>query len=395
MDGRLPGFSPEDFTVVEDTSTGKIVSSLNLISQTWSYDGIPFEVGRVELVATLPDYRRRGLVRAQMETVHQWSAERGEPVQAITGIPWYYRQFGYEMALEHHGGRTGPVDGLAAGGHNEAHRLRPATADDCPLISRVYASGMRRYMTSCVRDETIWLYEIKGRCRESSHSEETKVIEDGAGRPVGFLVHRGRLSGGALLIYLFELAEGESWDDVTPSIVRHLRSVGSDLGSAGSGTPFDSLSFDLGTEHPVYDLFGDRLAHTTQPYAWYVRVPDVQGFIRHITPVLDRRLAASELEGYSGDLKVSMTGDGFKLSLKDGRIASVDRWLATQKDSMLSPIERDALFPGLTFLQLLFCFRSVEELEYAFPDCLVSSDDSRALLGALFPKRTSRVWGIQ
>ena len=140
MDGRLPGFSPEDFTVVEDTSTGKIVSSLNLISQTWSYDGIPFEVGRVELVATLPDYRRRGLVRAQMETVHQWSAERGEPVQAITGIPWYYRQFGYEMALEHHGGRTGPVDGLAAGGHNEAHRLRPATADDCPT----HLQGLRK-----------------------------------------------------------------------------------------------------------------------------------------------------------------------------------------------------------------------------------------------------------
>ena len=37
--------------------------------QTWTYGGVPFEVGRPELVATHPDYRRRGLVRAQFEAV--------------------------------------------------------------------------------------------------------------------------------------------------------------------------------------------------------------------------------------------------------------------------------------------------------------------------------------
>ena len=40
------------------------------------------------------------LSRIQFEEVHKWSAERGETVQAITGIPFYYRQFGYEMALD-------------------------------------------------------------------------------------------------------------------------------------------------------------------------------------------------------------------------------------------------------------------------------------------------------
>ena len=66
---------------------GKIISSMNLISQTWAYEGIPFGVGRPELVGTLPEYRNRGLVRAQFEEVHRWSAERGELVQGITGIP--------------------------------------------------------------------------------------------------------------------------------------------------------------------------------------------------------------------------------------------------------------------------------------------------------------------
>ena len=94
-----PTLRPSDFTIVEETSTGTIVSSLNLIPQTWSYEGIEFNVGRPELVGTDPAYRHKGIVRAQFEEIHRWSAERGELVQGITGIPYYYRLFGYEMAM--------------------------------------------------------------------------------------------------------------------------------------------------------------------------------------------------------------------------------------------------------------------------------------------------------
>ena len=102
-----PTFNPDDFTVVEEISTGRIVSTLNWISQTWSYEGIKFGVGRPELVGTLPEFRNRGLVRVQFDEVHQWSVQRGEMVQAITGIPFYYRQFGYEMAIDLDGRRFG------------------------------------------------------------------------------------------------------------------------------------------------------------------------------------------------------------------------------------------------------------------------------------------------
>ena len=102
-----PTFQPDDFTIVEETTSGRIVSSMNLISQTWTYEGIRFWRGRPELVGTLPAFRNRGLVRLQFDEIHKWSAERGEMVQAITGIPFYYRQFGYEMALDFAGRRFG------------------------------------------------------------------------------------------------------------------------------------------------------------------------------------------------------------------------------------------------------------------------------------------------
>src|SRR3990172_4657427 len=56
-----PTLGPDDFTIVEQLATGRIVSSLCLIPQTWTYEGIEFDVGRPELVSTLPEFRQRGL----------------------------------------------------------------------------------------------------------------------------------------------------------------------------------------------------------------------------------------------------------------------------------------------------------------------------------------------
>ena len=115
-----PTFDPGDFTLVENTRDGRIVSACNLIDQTWSYSGVPFAVGQPELVGTLPEYRRRGLIRAQMEVIHRWSAERGQVLQAISGIPFYYRQFGYEMALALGGGRRAFEPNLPASNPGQA-----------------------------------------------------------------------------------------------------------------------------------------------------------------------------------------------------------------------------------------------------------------------------------
>lgn len=53
MSGALPGFRQGDFTLVEDSRAGAIVSMLNLIPHTWSYGGIEISVGRIELVSTI------------------------------------------------------------------------------------------------------------------------------------------------------------------------------------------------------------------------------------------------------------------------------------------------------------------------------------------------------
>lgn len=387
-----PTFNPGDFTIVEETHSGKIVSSLNLISQTWSYNGINFKVGRPELVGTLPEYRNRGLVRRQFEVIHKWSSERGQLVQAITGIPYYYRQFGYEMALDLDGGRAGhllQVPQLKNGEH-ERYQLRTANETDIGFIAELYQAGCQRSLVSCVRNSELWQYEINGKSECNITRSKLSIIETQTGEPVGFLCHNCHSKGTRMIATTYELKPGVSWAAVTPGVIRYLMATGKECVERGKqAQPASSFGFWLGTEHPVYQVLHDRLVEKHPPYTWYLRVPDLPGFIRLIAPVLETRLEQSVFCGHSGEFLVTFYKNGMRLKIENGQLVTCESWQPRQTNQPLM-----AAFPGLTFLQLLFGYRTLDELHYAFPDCWYASDEIYGLLGILFPKRSSDVWPI-
>ena len=380
-----------DFTVVEDTHTDKIVSSLCLISQTWSYGGIPFGVGRPEIVGTDPEYRDRGLVRAQFDVIHQWSAERGQMVQAITGIPYYYRLFGYEMGLALGGGRLGYLPHVPVLKEKEAepYVVRPAAEKDIPFLSEMYESASLRYLVNCLRDEDMWRYEIAGKDEKNVNRSEIRLIETSKGEAVGYLAHPTMNWGPTLAVYQYEVKPGLSWAVVTPSVIRYMKATGDSNAKRDKGRELGAFGFWLGTEHPVYDVIPSKLAREREPYAFFVRVADLAGFIRHIAVELEDRLADSALVGHSGELKITFFRDGLRLVFKDGKLVQVERW----KPEPLGQ-SGDAAFPDLVFLQLLFGYRSFEELEYAFADCYSDNEEATVLLNVLFPKQASNVWPV-
>ena len=383
-----PTFHADDFTVVEETATGRIVSTLNLISQTWTYDGLPFKVGRPELVGTLPEFRNRGLIRLQFDEIHRWSAERGELVQAITGIPFYYRLFGYEMALDLDGARSGfePNVPQLRTGDSEPYKFRPAVEADVPFMTEVYEYSRARYPVGCVRDAAVWRYELFG--RNKLVTSVFLIIERKNGEPLGLLTHLPVLGKNSITCRLYELKPGCSWLEVTPSVLRYLWKTGQEY-SRLEGRSCNSYTFALGEAHPVYEAFKERLPHINHSYAWYLRVADLPGFIRHIAPALEERLGLSIASGYSGEKRMSFYRNGLRLVFKDGRLADIDSWMPGPGE-----LEGDIAFPGLTFLQLLFGYRSLEELRNSFADCWWDSNETRALFNALFPKRPSQVYPI-
>lgn len=384
LDGRHPVVRPGDFTLVEDVGTGAIVSSLAVDRQCWTYGGVPFAVGQIEFVGTDPAYRQRGLVRDQFAVMHRACAARGELVQVISGIPWYYCQFGYAQALAQGGGRVGPRGGFPPlpPGEVEPYNVRPATPADLPLIAALDARARERSLIACLRDDATWRYELDGRGEQNIFRLALGVIATTAGEPIGFLAHRPRLAGPVAVARQFELAPGHSWLAVTPTVLRYL------VATAEGATVAEEIGFALGGAHPVYDALPERLSRRIPAHAYYVRVANLAAFIRHVAPVLEARLATSVAAGHTGDLRLNFYQEGLLLRFVAGRLAEVASLPASGHEAV------DASFPERTFLHLLFGHRALDELEHAHADCLVANEEARVLLGILFPRHPSNIWTV-
>ena len=206
LSGNHPTMNEDLFTIVEEKKTGKIVSSMNLIPQTWTYQGIPFQVGRPEAVGTDPEFRNRGLIRLQFDCVHEWSKQRGDILQGITGIPYYYRLFGYEMAVEldaSYIGYEAQVPKLPDG-QEEEFLFAAATADDIGFLKQLDDKAAKPLLLRCLRDENAWRYEVSGRSVDNCSRRQIMVILGRGGRRLGAIMHPFYLDHSySSLVYFF------------------------------------------------------------------------------------------------------------------------------------------------------------------------------------------------
>lgn len=394
-----PFMTPNDYALIEDTSKpgSPAVAALCVWSHQWSYAGIPFGVGRPEFVLTDADYRNRGLVRKLFEQFHARSAAEGHLLQAITGISYFYRQFGYEYVLDLGGGRTAyhSLFPEKQGDDPEPYRLRPACLDDIPMIKALYDQGRTQSLIWHEAPEAYWPYYIAQWAdpnfvydvENSAVTMRYFMIVDQQGETCGQITTATKRWGKALSVYEVSMMPHINLQQATPVLLRLLRDLCTEIPAASPTTPpCSAIQFNLGRSHPFYTTMGEAIAPTSEPpYAWYVRIPDIPAFIRLIAPVLEERLAHSSLVRHNGELKLDLYRGGLLLEFKDGKLNNVAPWRHPPYGE-----HADAGCPPLVFLQLLLSYRSLDELKAIFPD-VWAKDGAALLLNTLFPKLVSKV----
>jgi hypothetical protein len=399
-----PGFplmGANDFAIVEDTNApGRpVVSCTCLWQERWSLGGIPFGVGRPELVATLAEYRNRGLVRSVFEMIHARSAARGDMVQAITGIEYFYRQFGYEYVLDLGGSRSLLAADIPPRqeGEEELYTLRPAAAEDAEHVYKLYEAGRKHNLVWNEIGEEQWRYYmtlpdeavVKAQVpREAGIALRMYMIVDRAGSVRGFVSVGARRRTAKFSAYDLVMETGTNWQAAAPALLRGLSELGRHSQPLWENGPaFAELALQLRRTHPLYAVLDEKLrVQTEEPYAWYLRVADVEGFVRHIAPVLEGRLGESVLAGYSGELKLDLYRSKLRMQFEDGKLALVEPRVAGDYLD-----EADLGCPPLLFLKLLFGYRSLAELRTMFPDVGTKDQAAALLIDILFPKQPSQV----
>ncbi len=387
-----------DYAVVEDTNQANcpIVAAAFFWRHQWRYAGIPFAVGRPEIVGTLPAFRNQGLVRQIFAMHHARSAAEGHLMQGITGIPYFYRQFGYEYVFDLDVERKVQLNQLPAVSPTVAEQwsLRPATEEDVDLLVKLYAQRCSKGLVWADANADYWRYLT----RYWQARAEVDFATAGVGlRPYVF-VHRERGACGYTLLgvrrwdpwfFVFELILDAALDLPTalPALLQAVRLEGEQAATmTPSATEYRGLTLQLGRHHAVYELLGqERLSPPSAPYAWYIRVPDLLAFLCHIQPILNERLANSYYHQYSGELRFNLYRGGVRFQLEAGRITQIESW---QAPAYHATAELGS--PPLTVLQLILGHRNVDELRNIFPDVWVE-ESAKVLIETLFPKQYSVV----
>jgi hypothetical protein len=374
---RHPNTRPEEWPFIEDESTGQIVSSLCLIPWTWHYEEVTLKAGEMGIVGTLEPYRRRGLIRA-LDGYFKTLLRDGEyHLSHIQGIPYYYRQFGYEYALPLEGGWQIRGDQMPDDLPTEAqgYHFRAATVDDIPVLMPLYERAADKLDISAARSVEEWRYLLE-RPSQTGFNCEMVLVLDASDVAVGY-VRIDRLGFGKGLIV------GETSHLPHPAALAALHYLRSAM--LERDKPYIKLlASDISPLVKAARAWG---AHSEGRYAWQIHLPDVARLLRQIAPVLERRIAASPFAGLTETVTINLYHEAVELRFVQGKIISVANVGFRQWEE--NPIN----IPPLLFAPLVLGYRSREELRQCYPDVGIWGQ-SQYLVDVLFPKMEAYIYTI-
>jgi GNAT superfamily N-acetyltransferase len=363
-----PTTTNADYWLVVDETTGKAASTTCLLPWRCNLDGIVLNVAMLEMVVTDPAYRKRGLVRAQIEHFHAVVAERGFDLSIIQGIPYYYRQYGYGYAVDHT-----PLTALAAyripepsANTPSPYLIRSATVADVANLTRLYDAALAQHQLAVQRSAADWRYLLE----HKSHPVQlvTAAQTDCA---LGYFVAPGQ--GEPLRIYEHALPDYV----VGLALLQALKETG--CGEIQLAGPVSDQLVGL-----VCALGGMALPVADQ---WLWRIPRVAALLSRLAPVLEERLATAGCGHFTGTLRLNLYRQAYALQLQRGTIKVEELGFV---DASLGADGGDLCIPPEAFMRLVLGYRSLAELRDSWPD-LVIKPAARYLIEALFPRLDAHI----
>ncbi len=362
----FPDFAIEDFFIIFDTNSGKIVATLCLIRSTCVLNGTEFPVGHMGIVGTHPDYRNQGLIRKLNEAFEARAAEYNLPMIVIAGIPFFYRIFGYEYAISMGGTLLVPSESIPALKQGEKE---PVT------ITKVTAKSFPEYLRCREKGNTYLDFYRKLTQRDYNFLSGGELGEEGTIEL--YLVKQGNNAVGSfnLIAAWGNMEIRELWlEDAQfiPSILRFAKEISKKLGQ--------SLHVQKPSKESLIPVL-EQISRTTfgKAYAWYVRIPSIKRFLQAIRPVLEARLVDSEFKGWTGKLRLSCYHEGYELVFSKGKLVDIKQLEKKEISDM------DISIPPLVANQLLMGYRTLEELSMIYPDVIWRAVRA-PLISVLFPK---------
>jgi predicted acetyltransferase len=362
-----PKMTLSNFYVIKDK--GRMVSTINLIPVTWSIGGIRLKVAEMGHVGTLPEYRGRGLIQRLVCEFHHDVQKQGYDIAVIEGIPYFYRQFGYEYAIPLLEETRIRIDQIPE--FKTRIRVRPFTEKDTPKAKKLLEQSQKKFYVHSIRGMTIWKLQQRTKIASDPEPFQGYAVEE-RGQLVAYFRMREAQKEKRLL-----LAEITDVDHLTAQAVLGF------LKKCGKEHELENLSANISYEESFSHYILSLGAVKSIPaYAWQIRITDYAKIFWKLKPLLENRLADSMYSRLTETLDFNFRAFTIQVSVKDGKIAGIKK-IDTSKRSPIG------LNP-LTFTQLMTGYKNRSQLEEAMPDVRIALSH-RLLIDVLFPKMPSYI----
>ena len=147
-----PDMGNENFFMVKKGD--EVAAGLLLLPQTWIIDGVEIKVAEMGCVGTRPEHRRKRLQEILNDKFDSYAKENGYDLCALAGIPYFYRQFGYQYAIELN--FSAEIDAKKIPDTEPVLQRREITESDTPKMDAILRSTQQRYFVKSTRTNGVW-----------------------------------------------------------------------------------------------------------------------------------------------------------------------------------------------------------------------------------------------
>lgn len=187
------------------TEQGTLVSGLEDTQFDMRYDGHTVKMGGIGGVASLPEGRMQGGIRAIFEKVFAENRQNGVLFSTLYAFSHpYYRQFGYEICYEGRQVRF-PLRSLKAYKQAVGAVRMHVPGEDASAFAPVYQAFASRYNLAVVRGAQAWKRMLRG---DPYKAEAYRYILSSHGKDVAYCMFRldEKSKPGTRILSLFDYA---------------------------------------------------------------------------------------------------------------------------------------------------------------------------------------------
>ena len=382
---KIPDIS-RGFLLARNPENDEVISSCCLIPQKLRYGNIPIHAGNPEFVGTDVAFRRMGLISKQFEIMHGWSEENKDDLLLIGGVPYFYRQYGYEMTVcmgYRHTAHPSVLDEIKQPDNEIIFTL--AEKKDIPELIRLLGQDSQTYLISGDWSKQDWLYMIEDQKTNGCASQQIYLIHRKNGVLIGVVRYNNAINEGRLCLVGANIDPVlATWDEVEAAILIQLKKV-SEENAKSTGKTLKEVGIQLPPSHPLLVRTMHIFPHQNQGYAWYVRIPNIIRFLHKIKPVLEENIHNSPYRGLSRMLHINLFRQGIQIEFEKGMIKSIKEWKAKIHE------DGDFLCPESAFIHLVMGHRTSMEIQHLYRDCY-GKKDAAQIIDSCFPKRDSYLY---